>query len=263
MVTSPPCAAGAEAAFAAVRLVEPSAAPVSRRVSGRKSSWAMRSPTRDGERLVGVGVQEDDAHLAAIARVDEPGSVDDGDAVPGGQAGARQRERRKAGRQAEGDAGADDGARERRERGRLRRVRGRRRRRARRRARAGGPRASAGARGRAGRRQASAAGLLAASSPESVDGLGRAACRSGASGASRLEAEARVAPGLGRGQPGLEDDALGRVLLAHVAGDAAEAVHLAGRGVREEQAHRTQRAVEEAAETLLQRLQAVAACRRR
>ena len=66
-----------------------------------------------GERFVRVRVEQDDAHLAAVAGVDEPRGVDDRDAVPGGEARTRQREGRQTRRKAEGDARADDGAAER------------------------------------------------------------------------------------------------------------------------------------------------------
>ena len=54
-----------------------------------------------------VGVEQDDAHLAAIAGVDEARRVDQGDTVLGGEAGARQREGRDPRRQTQSDAGAD------------------------------------------------------------------------------------------------------------------------------------------------------------
>ena len=43
----------------------------------------------DHERLAGVGVEQDDPDFAAIALVDQPGRVHDGQPVPRGQPGAR------------------------------------------------------------------------------------------------------------------------------------------------------------------------------
>ena len=46
----------------------------------------------DRERVLALGVEQDHPHLSAIPRVDHPGRVDEGDAVPRGEAGARHDE---------------------------------------------------------------------------------------------------------------------------------------------------------------------------
>ena len=52
----------------------------------------MRSPAAISNALLAVGVQQQDLQLAAIARVDEAGRVDERDPVARGEAGARQHE---------------------------------------------------------------------------------------------------------------------------------------------------------------------------
>ena len=64
--------------------------------TGATTSCAMRMPRLDGERPRAVGVQEHDADLAPVARVDEAGRVDDRDPVAGGEARARLHEARVA-----------------------------------------------------------------------------------------------------------------------------------------------------------------------
>jgi len=53
----------------------------------------------------GAGVEQEHAHLAAVAGVDQPGRVDQGDPVPGGETGAREHEGRVALGDLDGDAG--------------------------------------------------------------------------------------------------------------------------------------------------------------
>lgn len=61
------------------------------------------------ERLRPVGVQQQHPHLASIARVDQPGRVDQRYAVAQREAGARQHEAGTAGRDGHGQPGADRG----------------------------------------------------------------------------------------------------------------------------------------------------------
>ena len=64
----------------------------------------------DDERLAPVGVVEDHAQLAAVARVDEPGRVHDRDPVLRREAGARHDEPGVALGDRDGDAGSDERA---------------------------------------------------------------------------------------------------------------------------------------------------------
>lgn len=61
------------------------------------------------EGFLGVGVDQGHPDLAPVARVDGAGGVDQGDAVLGGQAGARVHEGCVAVGQRDGEPGADDG----------------------------------------------------------------------------------------------------------------------------------------------------------
>src|SRR5581483_4729018 len=67
-------------------------------------------PGLDDERLAAIRVQERDAQLAAVARVDEPRRVDDRDAVLARQAGARLDEAGVPLRNRHCEAGADERA---------------------------------------------------------------------------------------------------------------------------------------------------------
>ncbi len=78
--------------------------------TGTMTSWAMRIPGLDGERLARVGVQEHDQHLPAVAGVDEAGRVDDADPVARGEPRTRLHEPRVSLRDLDGDPGRDDGA---------------------------------------------------------------------------------------------------------------------------------------------------------
>ena len=60
------------------------------------SSWAIRSPARDPVDLGGIGVEQQDPQLAAVAGVDQAGAVDEGDPVLARQSRARQDEARVA-----------------------------------------------------------------------------------------------------------------------------------------------------------------------
>ena len=73
------------------------------------SSWAIRSPTPISNGSLGIGVEQQHPHLAAVARVDQAGGVDQGDAVAGGEPGARQDEAGVAIGDLERDAGAHRG----------------------------------------------------------------------------------------------------------------------------------------------------------
>ncbi len=42
------------------------------------------------ERGLSVGVQQQDPHLPSVSRVDQPGGVDQGDPISGGESGARE-----------------------------------------------------------------------------------------------------------------------------------------------------------------------------
>ena len=72
-------------------------------------------PRLDDERLLAVGVEEHDLELAAIAGVDEARRVHDRDAVPRREPRARLDEAGVAVGDRDREAGADDGARSRRE----------------------------------------------------------------------------------------------------------------------------------------------------
>ena len=63
----------------------------------------------DGERALVVGVEQDHAHLAAVAGVDHPGRVDDREAVAQGEPRARNDEAGVALGDLDRDAGADRG----------------------------------------------------------------------------------------------------------------------------------------------------------
>ena len=64
--------------------------------TGTSTSWAMRIPGSTVNARSPVGVDEVDAQLAAVARVDQPGRVHDRDAVLGGEPRARLDEAREA-----------------------------------------------------------------------------------------------------------------------------------------------------------------------
>ena len=70
----------------------------------------MRSPTAMSYALLGVGVEQGDLDLAAVAGIHRPGRVDDRDAVLGGEAAARHDERHVAVGQGDPHAGADERA---------------------------------------------------------------------------------------------------------------------------------------------------------
>ena len=79
-----------------------------RRPAGRRSRAARSGrPTAISNGSRAVGVQQQDPHLAAVAGVDQARRVDERDAVPRGQAGARQHQARVALRDRDRDAGAD------------------------------------------------------------------------------------------------------------------------------------------------------------
>lgn len=65
-------------------------------------------PGLDDECLRPIGVQQDDAHLAAIAGVDESGAVEDRDPVLGGEPGPRLDEACVPRRNLDGQPGSDD-----------------------------------------------------------------------------------------------------------------------------------------------------------
>ena len=75
--------------------------------TGVTTSWAIRSPTRDRERLGAVRVQQQHAQLAAVAGVDQPGRVDERDPVARRGPRARQDEPGVPGRDRDRDARAD------------------------------------------------------------------------------------------------------------------------------------------------------------
>jgi hypothetical protein len=62
------------------------------------------------EGALAIGVEKDDADFPAIAGVDQPGRVDHGDTVAGGEAGARLDEAGEALGDGDREAGGDDGA---------------------------------------------------------------------------------------------------------------------------------------------------------
>ena len=66
--------------------------PTSRPATATTTSCAIRMPGSTTNGSLAVGVEQHDAHLAAVAGVDEPGRVHDRDPVARGQAGARLHE---------------------------------------------------------------------------------------------------------------------------------------------------------------------------
>src|SRR5260370_4516432 len=71
-----------------------------------KLSYPITSP--EVHRMLGIGVQQDHLDLATVPRVDGARRIDDGDAVPRGQAGSRMHERGVPIRERDAHAGADD-----------------------------------------------------------------------------------------------------------------------------------------------------------
>ena len=191
--SAPGRAEAARAARGVAQLVRPRPARAARRRP--RTSWAIRSPAAISNARLAVGVEQQHLQLAAVARVDQAGRVDERDAVPRREARARQDQPAWPGGQLDRDArpdlralpGADRAA------PRARRGRGRRRRRAR------GP---AGRRAGSSRRTGS---VTPARAPLPVT-------------AKRAKRSATV-----RGHARAHAHAVGRVVALEVAGDARAA----------------------------------------
>ena len=159
------------------------------------TSWAIRSPACEGERGSAVGVEQQHAHLAAVAGVDEPGRVDERD-----RRGAAARPERGStrpacpGGQLDRDAGGD----------RARRAR----------APASRPRP------RRGRRPASPSWARAGSTARRVQAAGRRASRAGGGAEPFAPAEPLPARAARRGPCRAVGDREARVALGHAAGSA-------------------------------------------